>query len=135
MNVNMKVIIFPRASSTWPLSWRWKYMLSWVGNDQPMKMRETSRDWDKKLNVNNNLLGKSWILAVYMVCVAILYPGIKITISTETKEQSRRLVREKILNDLYHNCPNLRREISERNIKVGSNESYCKFHNGSVITV
>lgn len=80
-------------------------------------------------------LGKSWILAVYMVCVAILYPGIKITISTETKEQSRRLVREKILNDLYHNCPNLRREISERNIKVGSNESYCKFHNGSVITV
>ena len=79
-------------------------------------------------------LGKSWILAVYMVCVAILYPGIKIVISCETKEQSRRLVREKILNDLYHNCPNLRREISERNIKVGSNESYAKFHNGSVIT-
>jgi hypothetical protein len=59
---------------------------------------------------------------------------IKITISTETKEQSRRLVREKILNELYHNCPNLRREISERNIKVGSNESYARFHNGSVIT-
>lgn len=59
---------------------------------------------------------------------------IKIVISTETREQSRRLVREKILNDLYYNCPNLRREVSERNIKVGSNESYVKFHNSSVIT-
>lgn len=59
---------------------------------------------------------------------------IKIVISCETKEQSRRLIREKILNDLYYNCPNLRREISERDIKVGSNESFAKFKNGSVIT-
>lgn len=29
-------------------------MLGWVGNDQPMKMRETSRAVDKKLLVNNN---------------------------------------------------------------------------------
>lgn len=29
-------------------------MLCWVGKDQPMKMRETSRDVDKKLHVNNN---------------------------------------------------------------------------------
>lgn len=28
-------------------------MLDWVGNDQPMKMRETSRDINKKLCVNN----------------------------------------------------------------------------------
>ena len=30
-------------------------MPSWVGNDQPMKMRETSRGRDKKLCVNNNM--------------------------------------------------------------------------------
>ena len=30
-------------------------MLNWVGIDQPMKMRETSRGVDKKLHVNNNL--------------------------------------------------------------------------------
>lgn len=30
-------------------------MLSWVGIDQPMKMRETSRAVDKKLQDNNNL--------------------------------------------------------------------------------
>lgn len=29
-------------------------MLGWVGIDQPMKMRETSRGVDKKLHVNNN---------------------------------------------------------------------------------
>ena len=29
-------------------------MLSWVGSDQPMKMKETSRVVDKKLQVNNN---------------------------------------------------------------------------------
>lgn len=30
-------------------------MLSWGGNDHPMKMRETSRGPDKKLGVNNYL--------------------------------------------------------------------------------
>ena len=29
-------------------------MLGWVGNDQPMKMKETSRGEDKKLHVKNN---------------------------------------------------------------------------------
>ena len=79
-------------------------------------------------------LGKSWLTAVYVVCYAILYPGAKIVISTETKSQSQRLIREKIVNDLYYNCPNLRRELRERDIKIGSNESYVKFLNGSVIT-
>lgn len=30
-------------------------MLSWIGIDQSMQMRETSRDADKKLHVNNYL--------------------------------------------------------------------------------
>lgn len=59
---------------------------------------------------------------------------INIVISCETKEQSRRLIREKIVNDLYQNCPNLRREVNIRDIKIGTNESFVKFRNGSVIT-
>ena len=38
---------------------RKKYMLNWDGNNHPMKMREISRAKDKKLWVNNDLLGKS----------------------------------------------------------------------------
>ena len=30
-----------------------KYSLNWVGSNQQMKMRETSRAVDKKLQVNN----------------------------------------------------------------------------------
>ena len=33
-------------------------MLAWVGINQPMKMRETSRGVDKKLHVNNKLFLK-----------------------------------------------------------------------------
>ena len=92
------------------------------------------QDNNKTCLITSRGLGKSWILAVYMVCVAILYPGLKICICCETKEASRRLIREKIANDLYYNCPNLRRELRERDIKIGSNESFVKFLNGSVIT-
>ena len=44
-------------------------MLNWVGNDQPMKMRETSRAIDKKLWVNNylgkqkNITKREWYIA------------------------------------------------------------------------
>ena len=39
-------------------------MLDWVGNDQPMKMRETSRDWGKKLNVNTNRIAVVALMAL-----------------------------------------------------------------------
>ena len=37
-------------------------MLNWVGDNQPMKMREPSRDVDKKLHDNNNWLDESRLL-------------------------------------------------------------------------
>ena len=40
-------------------------MLDWVGNDQPMKMRETSRAVDKKLLGKNNSKKKQYILDEY----------------------------------------------------------------------
>ena len=42
------------------------------------------------------MIGKSYLVAVFIVCKAILYPGIKILVSCETKSQSRALVKEKI---------------------------------------
>ncbi len=79
-------------------------------------------------------LGKSWLVALYCCCRAILYPGQKIVVSTETKEQSRNLIREKIVNELMNMSPNLRKEINPRDVKIGTNESYVKFKNGSTIT-
>ena len=58
----------------------------------------------------------------------------KIIVSCETKEQSRNLIREKIVNELMNMSPNLRKEINPREIKIGTNESYVKFKNGSTIT-
>lgn len=78
-------------------------------------------------------LGKSWLVALYCCCRCILYPGQKIVVSTETKDQSRRLIREKIVNELMDMSPNLRKEINPREIKIGTNESYVKFKNGSTI--
>ena len=79
-------------------------------------------------------LGKSWLIALYCCCRAILYPGQKIIVSCETKEQSRNLIREKIVNELMNMSPNLKKEINPREIKIGTNESYVKFKNGSTIT-
>lgn len=79
-------------------------------------------------------LGKTWLIALYCCCRAILYPGQKIVVSCETKETSRRLIREKIVNELMDMSPNLRKEINPREVKIGTNESYVKFKNGSTIT-
>ena len=79
-------------------------------------------------------LGKSWLIALYCCCRCILYPGQKVIVSCETKEQSRNLIREKIVNELMNMSPNLRKEINPREIKIGTNESYVKFKNGSTIT-
>ena len=57
-----------------------------------MKMRETSRDVDKKLHGNNELLGKSFLTAVFCCCRAILYPGSKIILASGNKKQSSDLL-------------------------------------------
>ena len=88
----------------------------------------------KSCLITSRGLGKSWLIALYCCCRAILYPGQKIIVSCETKEQSRNLIREKIVNELMNMSPNLRKEINPKEIKIGTNESYVKFKNGSTIT-
>jgi hypothetical protein len=76
---------------------------------------------------------KSFVIAIYACCKAILYPGSKIVIASGTKRQSKLIVSEKIKTELCSMSPNLNREI--RDIRDNQNDTVVYFRNGSTITV
>ena len=77
---------------------------------------------------------KSFIIAIWACCRAILYPGSKIVLSSATRGQSKLIVTEKIQGILYQQSPMLRKEIEC--IKTGSNnEIIIRWRNTSTITV
>lgn len=75
--------------------------------------------------------GKSYIIAVYCVIRAILYPSSNIVLASGTKGQARLIITEKIFA-LKNNSKNVEREIKE--FKTSANECYVVFWNGSKIT-
>ena len=75
--------------------------------------------------------GKSYIIAIYCIIRAILYPNTNIVLASGTKGQARLIISEKILS-IRNNSANLQREIAE--VKTGVNECYVLFTNGSKIT-
>lgn len=74
---------------------------------------------------------KSYIIAIYCVIRAILYPSSNIVLSSGTKGQARLIITEKIFA-LKNNSKNVEREIKE--FKTSANECYVVFKNGSKIT-
>lgn len=106
-------------------------MLSWNGIDHSMEMREISRAIDKKLLVNNKLLGKSYLCAVFMICMGILYPGLKIGICSGKGQQARNVIIQKIQGELIKN-ENIAREIKGR-IKTSPDDCVVELKNGSEI--
>ena len=76
---------------------------------------------------------KSFIIALYACCIAIIKPGSKIVLGSATRGQSRLIITEKIKNELMNMSPVLRREIDH--IKDGTNESIVYWRNGSTIKV
>ncbi|MEH7210065.1 terminase large subunit [Priestia megaterium] len=74
--------------------------------------------------------GKSYIIAVYCVIRAILYPNSNIVIASGTKGQSKLIITEKIFS-LKNNSKNVEREIKE--FRTSANECYVVFWNGSKI--
>lgn len=74
---------------------------------------------------------KSFIIAIYAVCKAILYPNSKIVLTSGTRGQSKLIVTEKIQQELWDKSPNLRREILR--ITSSQVEVMVKFKNGSSI--
>jgi hypothetical protein len=75
--------------------------------------------------------GKSYLIAIYSVIRAILYPGTNIVLASGTKGQARLIITEKIFA-LKNNSKNVEREIKE--FKTSANECYVAFWNGSKIT-
>ena len=76
---------------------------------------------------------KSFVIAIYACCKAILYPQSSIVLCSGTKGQAKLLVSEKIEKELCSWSPVLKREIKK--ITTNSNDVEVIFHNGSKITV
>jgi hypothetical protein len=76
---------------------------------------------------------KSWLVAVYACCVAILWPGSQIVIAAKTKGQSKLIISQKISKELMGHSENLRREIE--NVNDNLNNVEVDFRNGSKIEV
>ncbi|MFA6832933.1 MAG: hypothetical protein WCR36_11825, partial [Bacteroidaceae bacterium] len=75
---------------------------------------------------------KSFLIAIYSCCRAILYPGSPIELTSGTRGQSKLIVSKKIQEELMGSSPNLRREI----LKVVSSQVEVEvfFRNGSTIS-
>ncbi len=76
-------------------------------------------------------LGKTWTSAIYVCCMAILYPNLRIGIIAPSFRQSKMLVEDKIDNDLCIRSDALRQEIVDS--KNGTDQLIRKFANNSQI--
>lgn len=76
-------------------------------------------------------LGKSYIVAVFYICVAILYPNIKLGIASGNSQQARNVIIQKIKGELSKNEA-IAREIKFP-IKTGDGDCVVEFKNGSEI--
>lgn len=79
-------------------------------------------------------LGKTFMLAIFCVCKAILYPGSKIVVASKTRKQANQII-GKILTILVPNAPLLKQEIDWENTSDSLNNSKITFLNGSQILV
>ena len=81
-------------------------------------------------------IGKTWLVALFAVCRAILFPGSKICVASATRPQANEVL-SKIVDDFMKEhdwgSDNLRREISY--YTVGNNKAEIHFYNGSWIKV
>lgn len=76
-------------------------------------------------------LGKSWLSAVFFICSACLYPGIKLGIASGKGQQARNVIIQKVKGELAKN-ENIAREILFP-IKTGADDCVVNFKNGSEI--
>lgn len=74
---------------------------------------------------------KSYVIAIYSVCKAILYPMSNIVLTAGTRGQSKLIVTDKIISTFMRLSPNLCREIEYT--KNSQNEVEVVFRNGSRI--
>ena len=97
---------------------------------QKLQLRAMARNQNSMLICSRGI-GKSWISAVFMVCMCVLYPGYKFGIASGKGQQARNVIIQKIKGELLKN-DNLKREV-EFPVRTGQDECYVKFKNGSEI--
>lgn len=79
-------------------------------------------------------IGKTFIVAIFCVIRAVLYPGSKIVIASGTRGQSMQVF-DKILLELKPNSPELAAEIDEKQTKINGTNAQIVFKNGSYIKI
>ena len=82
--------------------------------------------------VASRAASKTWIIAVWTLTLAVLYPGIKIVVASKTLKQGGIIISEKI-QSLASTHPNVAREI--RTLTYNANTYEASFHCGSSIKV
>ena len=76
-------------------------------------------------------LGKSLIVALFYICISILYPNVKCGIASGNSQQARNVIIQKVKGELSKN-ETIAREINFP-IKTSSDDCYCEFKSGSEI--
>ena len=82
--------------------------------------------------VASRAAAKTWIIAVWTLTLAVLYPGISVIACSKTLKQGGLIISEK-LTSLRNTYPNVAREIEH--ITSNANTYEAIFHNGSSIRV
>lgn len=82
----------------------------------------------------NNVIGKTFLSAIYCVIRCVLWPGTKVCIASSVRSQSINVL-EKIIQELEPISPELRAEINQKETKITANQAQIVFYNGSVIQV
>jgi hypothetical protein len=82
--------------------------------------------------VASRAAAKSWIIALWTLTLAVLYPDSRIIICAKTLSQGGLILKEK-LQSMRDNYPNVAREI--KSLTCNNNNYECVLHNGSTIRV
>lgn len=83
--------------------------------------------------IGSRSIAKSFLIALYACCKAILYPNSQIVVASATVGQAELIISKKIQDELMNASPQLRKEIAD--IKRVNGKLKVFFHNGSTIVV
>ena len=88
---------------------------------------------DESIDIAARAAAKSYVLAIFACCEAVLKPHSQIVVASSTLRQAKLIVTAKIQGELMPASPNLRREIKK--IRSHGDEVEVIFRNGSSILV
>ena len=89
---------------------------------------------DTMYNVENRGAGKTWLIAICCIAMAILYPGSPIAVVSGTAEQAVLVIKK--IDDFFSRNPEVYRELevgNHRPVIVNRSKGIVRFKNGSKI--